>query len=72
MFIIGTVAELSPLDVGSSRRRFPASPASATWRALAGIGDMASAQRPGTYGEQLWNRFARIYPGNMARHHAPG
>jgi len=39
---------------------------------FAGIGDMASAHRPGIYGEQLWNRFARIYPGNMARHHAPG
>ncbi len=34
-----------------------------------GIGDMASATRPETYGEQLWNYFARSYPAQMARHH---
>lgn len=35
----------------------------------AGVGDMASTTRPDTYGEQLWNYFARSYPDNMARHH---
>jgi isopenicillin N synthase-like dioxygenase len=34
-----------------------------------GVGDMASATRPGTYGEQLWNYFARSYPAQMARFH---
>ncbi len=28
----------------------------------AGVGDMASDYRPSTYGEQLWNYFARSYP----------
>lgn len=36
----------------------------------AGVGDMASQHRPSTYGEQLWNYFARSYPANMAEHHA--
>lgn len=36
----------------------------------AGIGDMASDHHAGTYGEQLWNYFARSYPANVARHHA--
>jgi isopenicillin N synthase-like dioxygenase len=35
----------------------------------AGVGDMASPTHPTTYGEQLWNYFARSYPANMARHH---
>ncbi len=35
----------------------------------AGIGDMRSEYRPATYGEQLWNYFARSYPAMMARHH---
>jgi hypothetical protein len=35
----------------------------------AGIGDMQSDQRPATYGEQLWNYFARSYPEHMARHY---
>jgi isopenicillin N synthase-like dioxygenase len=35
----------------------------------AGIGDMQSAHRPDTYGEQLWNYFARSYPTNMALHY---
>jgi len=35
----------------------------------AGVGDMASRHRAGTYGEQLWNYFARSYPDNVARHH---
>ncbi len=35
----------------------------------AGIGDMASAHRATTYGEQLWNYFRRSYPDNVARHH---
>ena len=46
--------------------------AEAGWMALreeteAGVGDIASAHRPGTYGEQLWNYFSRSYPDNMAR-----
>ena len=36
----------------------------------AGISDMSSEHRPATYGEQLWNYFARSYPDNMRRHHA--
>ena len=35
----------------------------------AGVGDMASHYRPSTYGEQLWNYFARSYPGNVAHHY---
>jgi len=35
-----------------------------------GVGDMASTHRAGTYGEQLWNYFARSYPDNMARHYS--
>lgn len=36
---------------------------------VAGVGDMRSDHVPSTYGEQLWNYFARSYPDNMARHH---
>ena len=36
----------------------------------AGVGDMKSSYRAETYGEQLWNYFARSYPENMALHHA--
>ncbi len=35
----------------------------------AGVGDMASTHRASTYGEQLWNYFARSYPENMNRHY---
>ena len=35
----------------------------------AGVGDMASSYRPSTYGEQLWNYFARSYPDNVAHHY---
>lgn len=35
----------------------------------AGVGDMSSATHTDTYGQQLWNYFARSYPENMARHH---
>jgi len=35
----------------------------------AGVGDMRSTRRPDTYGEQLWNYFARSYPDNMAHHY---
>lgn len=35
----------------------------------AGVGDMRSPNRPTTYGEQLWNYFARSYPDNMTRHY---
>lgn len=38
----------------------------------AGVGDMRSLRRPDTYGDQLWNYFARSYPANMARHHPVG
>ena len=31
---------------------------------------MGSDHHAGTYGEQLWNYFARSYPDNVARHHA--
>jgi isopenicillin N synthase-like dioxygenase len=34
-----------------------------------GVGDMASTHRARTYGEQLWNYFARSYPENMTRHY---
>ncbi|MCY3596746.1 MAG: hypothetical protein OXG71_04830 [Rhodospirillales bacterium] len=34
----------------------------------AGVGDMESRHHPRTYGEQLWNYFARSYPDNVARH----
>ena len=36
-----------------------------------GVADMASTQRPDTYGQQLWNYFARSYPELMERHY-PG
>ena len=35
-----------------------------------GVGDMGSAAHAITYGDQLWNYFARSYPANMERHHA--
>lgn len=35
----------------------------------AGVGDMESAHRASTYGEQLWNYFSRSYPDNMALHY---
>ncbi len=35
----------------------------------AGVGDMASAYRASTYGEQLWNYFSRSYPKNMEAHY---
>ena len=35
----------------------------------AGVGDMASYYRPATYGEQLWNYFARSYPEIVAHHY---
>jgi isopenicillin N synthase-like dioxygenase len=34
-----------------------------------GVGDMASAHRPDTYGQQLWNYFKRSYPDMMRDHH---
>lgn len=38
----------------------------------AGVGDMQSQHHPGTYGEQLWNYFARSYPDNVARYYPDG
>lgn len=38
--------------------------------ALAGTGAMASAHKPDTYGEQLWNYFTRSYRDQMLTHHA--
>ena len=35
----------------------------------AGVGAMQSKKHPGTYGEQLWNYFARSYPDNVARYY---
>jgi isopenicillin N synthase-like dioxygenase len=35
----------------------------------AGIADMGNDRPASTYGEQLWNYFARSYPDNMAAHH---
>jgi len=35
----------------------------------AGVADMSSSYRPSTYGEQLWNYFARSYPENVAAHY---
>ena len=35
----------------------------------AGVDDMSSPHRAGTYGQQLWNYFVRSYPDNVARHH---
>ena len=37
----------------------------------AGVGDMQSRYHPRTYGEQLWNYFARSYPEHVARHWPP-
>ncbi len=36
---------------------------------IEGVGDMESQHRASTYGEQLWNYFARSYPDNMRRHY---
>ena len=61
-------------SIPASPRRSPPARATATpasWppgRDAAGLGDMRS-RRPDTYGEQLWNYFARSYPDNMARHY---
>jgi isopenicillin N synthase-like dioxygenase len=35
----------------------------------AGVGDMASVSHTATYGDQLWNYFARSYPEMMHRHY---
>ena len=35
----------------------------------AGVGDMRSASHTETYGDQLWNYFARSYPDMMQRHY---
>lgn len=35
----------------------------------AGVGDMASVKHTDTYGDQLWNYFARSYPDMMQRHY---
>ncbi len=35
----------------------------------AGVGDMASATHTNTYGDQLWNYFARSYPSMMEQHY---
>lgn len=35
----------------------------------AGVGDMASTEHTDTYGNQLWNYFARSYPEMMQRHY---
>ena len=35
----------------------------------AGVRDMGSANRTNTYGEQLWNYFARSYPDMMQAHY---
>jgi hypothetical protein len=35
----------------------------------AGVGDMASGSHTDTYGDQLWNYFARSYPAMMHRHY---
>lgn len=36
----------------------------------AGVGDMASPSHTETYGDQLWNYFARSYPEMMKLHHS--
>ena len=36
----------------------------------AGVAEMSSSYRPSTYGEQLWNYFARSYPDNVAAHYS--
>jgi isopenicillin N synthase-like dioxygenase len=38
----------------------------------AGVGDMQSTYKPGVYGEQLWNYFARSYPDNVATYYPDG
>ncbi len=70
-------AELDPwpLDqrfvdaVAASPRHAQAGFMAARAETEAGVGDMQSRHRPSTYGEQLWNYFARSYPDNMARHY---
>jgi len=70
-------APLDPLPLGD---RFAAAVAASPHHAKAGfmarkeeteagVGDMASSYRPSTYGEQLWNYFARSYPDNVALHY---
>jgi isopenicillin N synthase-like dioxygenase len=64
-----------PLDprfaeaVAASPRHRDAGFMAAREETAAGVGDMRSTNRPDTYGEQLWNYFARSYPENMARHY---
>ena len=36
-----------------------------------GVADMASDHHPATYGDQLWNYFARSYPANVEAHYGP-
>ncbi len=70
--------ELSPMPmaprfvdaVAASERHRTAGFMASAEQTATGTGDMASATDTSTYGEQLWNYFARSYPDNMARHHA--
>jgi len=70
-------ARLDPLPLSSSfaaavadsLRHAAAGFMAASEETEAGVGDMASPHRASTYGEQLWNYFARSYPDNMARHY---
>ena len=74
-FAGGTAGSAAAGRADSPRRwrRVPTTPAPVSWPAReeteAGVGDMASHYRPSTYGEQLWNYFARSYPDNVAHHY---
>jgi isopenicillin N synthase-like dioxygenase len=70
-------ARLDPIDlpprfvdaVAASPRHASAGFMASAAETDAGVGDMASRRRAGTYGEQLWNYFVRSYPANVERHH---
>lgn len=72
---LDTTLDPLPLDdhyhraVASSPRHAGARYMARRDETAAGVGDMQSAHRPDTYGEQLWNYFTRSYPDNVARHH---
>lgn len=64
-----------PLDprfaemVAASPRHVAAGYMAGTEETKAGVGDMQAQRQASTYGEQLWNYFARSYPENMQRHY---
>lgn len=63
------MAERFTQAVASSERHRTAGFMASAEETDSGVGDMSSSSHATTYGEQLWNYFARSYPAHMKRHH---